>query len=85
MSMELASPDVLSRARKIKPFLTDVDGTLTDGGVCPISSTTTEEPDPVVREMKVFDAHDGQGLSSHMRLGRKRRIPKTLRNNASQL
>jgi len=61
--MELAFPDVLSRARKIKLFLMDVDGTLTDGGVCLISSTTTEEPDPVVREVKVFDAHDGQGLS----------------------
>jgi len=63
MPMELASPDVLSRARKIKLLLMDVDGTLTDGGVCLISSTTTEGPDPVVREMKVFDAHDGQGLS----------------------
>jgi len=63
MPMELAFPDVLSRARKIKLFLMDVDGTLTDGGVCLISSTTTEEPDPVVREVKVFDAHDGQGLS----------------------
>jgi 3-deoxy-D-manno-octulosonate 8-phosphate phosphatase (KDO 8-P phosphatase) len=41
----------------------DVDGTLTDGGVCLISSITTEGPDPVVREIKVFDAHDGQGLS----------------------
>ena len=29
----LASPDVLERARKIKVFLMDVDGTLTDGGV----------------------------------------------------
>ena len=27
----LASPDVLARARKIKLFLMDVDGTLTDG------------------------------------------------------
>ena len=63
MLIELASPEVLSRARNIKLFLMDVDGTLTDGGVCLISSTTTEEPDPVVREMKVFDAHDGQGLS----------------------
>lgn len=63
MPMELASPDVLSRARKIKLFLMDVDGTLTDGGVCLISSTKAEEPDPMVMEMKVFDAHDGQGLS----------------------
>jgi 3-deoxy-D-manno-octulosonate 8-phosphate phosphatase (KDO 8-P phosphatase) len=31
----LASPEILARARKIKLFLMDVDGTLTDGGVCP--------------------------------------------------
>jgi 3-deoxy-D-manno-octulosonate 8-phosphate phosphatase (KDO 8-P phosphatase) len=63
MPMEIASQDVLSRARKVKLFLMDVDGTLTDGGVCLISSTVTDHPDPVVTEMKVFDAHDGQGLS----------------------
>jgi 3-deoxy-D-manno-octulosonate 8-phosphate phosphatase (KDO 8-P phosphatase) len=63
MPMDLASSDVLSRARKVKLFLMDVDGTLTDGGVCLISSTTADGPDPVVSEMKVFDAHDGQGLS----------------------
>jgi 3-deoxy-D-manno-octulosonate 8-phosphate phosphatase (KDO 8-P phosphatase) len=63
MPMGLASSDVLSRARKVKLFLMDVDGTLTDGGVCLISSTTADGPDPVVSEMKVFDAHDGQGLS----------------------
>ena len=60
----LAPPDVLTRARKIKLFLMDVDGTLTDGGVCLISTTATEGAGkPVVSEMKVFDAHDGQGLS----------------------
>src|SRR5580698_5114991 len=60
----LAPPDVLTRARKIKLFLMDVDGTLTDGGVCLISTTATEGAgEPVVSEMKVFDAHDGQGLS----------------------
>jgi 3-deoxy-D-manno-octulosonate 8-phosphate phosphatase (KDO 8-P phosphatase) len=59
----LASPDVLARARKIKLFLMDVDGTLTDGGVCLISATGADGHDPVVSEMKVFDAHDGQGLS----------------------
>jgi 3-deoxy-D-manno-octulosonate 8-phosphate phosphatase (KDO 8-P phosphatase) len=63
MPVELASPDVLSRARRIKLFLMDVDGTLTDGGICLISSTTAEDPNPAVSEMKVFDAHDGQGLS----------------------
>lgn len=60
----IASPAVLARARKIKLFLMDVDGTLTDGGVCLISSTvTTEGAEPVVSEMKVFSAQDGQGLS----------------------
>jgi 3-deoxy-D-manno-octulosonate 8-phosphate phosphatase (KDO 8-P phosphatase) len=60
----LAPPDVLARARKIKLFLMDVDGTLTDGGVCLISTTRSDEPgDSVVSEMKVFNAQDGQGLS----------------------
>ena len=60
----LASPDVLERARKIKLFLMDVDGTLTDGGVCLISSTSADpSTEPIVTEMKVFNAQDGQGLS----------------------
>jgi 3-deoxy-D-manno-octulosonate 8-phosphate phosphatase (KDO 8-P phosphatase) len=60
----LASPDVLARARKIKLFLMDVDGTLTDGGVCLISTTAADSSgEPVVSEMKVFNAQDGQGLS----------------------
>jgi 3-deoxy-D-manno-octulosonate 8-phosphate phosphatase (KDO 8-P phosphatase) len=60
----LASPDVLVRARRIKLFLMDVDGTLTDGGVCLISTlAATGSGDPVVSEMKVFNAQDGQGLS----------------------
>ena len=51
----LAPPDVLTRARNIKLFLMDVDGTLTDGGVCLISTTATEgAQEPVVSEMKVF-------------------------------
>lgn len=60
----LASPEVLARARKIKLFLMDVDGTLTDGGVCLISTTSAgaSESSPV-SEMKVFNAQDGQGLS----------------------
>jgi 3-deoxy-D-manno-octulosonate 8-phosphate phosphatase (KDO 8-P phosphatase) len=46
------------RARRIKLFLMDVDGTLTDGGVCLISL-----PDGGgVAEMKVFNAADGAGL-----------------------
>src|SRR5271163_3089569 len=60
----LASPDVLARARKIKLFLMDVDGTLTDGGVCLISTTTADgSGEPVVSETKVFNSQDGQGLS----------------------
>jgi 3-deoxy-D-manno-octulosonate 8-phosphate phosphatase (KDO 8-P phosphatase) len=60
----LASPDVLARARKIKLFLMDVDGTLTDGGVCLISTTQADGSGPAnVTEMKVFNAQDGQGLS----------------------
>jgi 3-deoxy-D-manno-octulosonate 8-phosphate phosphatase (KDO 8-P phosphatase) len=61
---DLASPEVLARARKIKLFLMDVDGTLTDGGVCLISATAADgSVDPVVSEMKVFNSRDGQGLS----------------------
>jgi 3-deoxy-D-manno-octulosonate 8-phosphate phosphatase (KDO 8-P phosphatase) len=60
----LAPPDVLARARKIKLFLMDVDGTLTDGGVCLISTTDADGAgEPAVSEMKVFNAQDGQGLS----------------------
>jgi 3-deoxy-D-manno-octulosonate 8-phosphate phosphatase (KDO 8-P phosphatase) len=60
----LASPDVLARARKIKLFLMDVDGTLTDGGVCLISTTAADGfATPSISEMKVFNAQDGQGLS----------------------
>src|SRR5215467_13994683 len=44
----LASPEVLARARKIKLFLMDVDGTLTDGGVCLISSVAAGSGEPPV-------------------------------------
>jgi 3-deoxy-D-manno-octulosonate 8-phosphate phosphatase (KDO 8-P phosphatase) len=57
-------PGVLTRARKIKLFLMDVDGTLTDGGVCLIAPLAIEQHGPAsVTEMKVFNAQDGQGLS----------------------
>ena len=59
----LASPDVLARARNIKLFLMDVDGTVTDGGICLISTTAGDGGPPSVSEMKVFNAQDGQGLS----------------------
>jgi 3-deoxy-D-manno-octulosonate 8-phosphate phosphatase (KDO 8-P phosphatase) len=59
-----ASPEVLARARKIKLFLMDVDGTLTDGGVCLISGTAGDGSGTAsVSEMKVFNTKDGQGLS----------------------
>ena len=49
----LASPDVLARARKIKLFLMDVDGTLTDGGVCLSSATIADGlGEPIVSETK---------------------------------
>jgi 3-deoxy-D-manno-octulosonate 8-phosphate phosphatase (KDO 8-P phosphatase) len=52
-----ASPSLFDRARKIKLILMDVDGTLTDGGVCLISM-----PEGGVAEMKVFNSQDGLGL-----------------------
>jgi 3-deoxy-D-manno-octulosonate 8-phosphate phosphatase (KDO 8-P phosphatase) len=63
-------PTVLARARKIKLFLMDVDGTLTDGGVCLIAPLAAEAHEvPSVTEMKVFNAQDGQGLSLAHRMG----------------
>jgi 3-deoxy-D-manno-octulosonate 8-phosphate phosphatase (KDO 8-P phosphatase) len=46
------------RARRIKVFLMDVDGTITTGAV-----TLLAQPDGSALEIKTFDAHDGQGLS----------------------
>lgn len=48
---------LLERARKIRLFLMDVDGTLTNGGVCLMSL-----PDGGVAEMKIFNSQDGLGL-----------------------
>lgn len=60
----LASPDVLARAQKIKLFLMDVDGTITDGSVCLISTTIADGLNrTTISEMKMFNAQDGQGLS----------------------
>lgn len=50
-------PKVMRRAKKIRVFLMDVDGTLTPGVVC-----LQTFPDGSVAEMKVFNAHDGAGL-----------------------
>src|SRR5580698_4734709 len=48
---------VLKKAKPIKVFLMDVDGTLTPGYVCLQSF-----PDGSVAEMKMFNAHDGAGI-----------------------
>ena len=49
---------VTKRAKQIKVFLMDVDGTITTGAV-----TLLSQPDGSALEIKTFDAHDGQGLS----------------------
>ena len=53
------SAGVLRRAKRIKLFLMDVDGTLTDGSVSLISNMATGE----LFELKTFDAHDGAGIT----------------------
>jgi 3-deoxy-D-manno-octulosonate 8-phosphate phosphatase (KDO 8-P phosphatase) len=53
-----ASPEILERARKIKLFLMDVDGTLTDGAVNLISLPAGGG----IAEMKAFNSQDGAGL-----------------------
>jgi 3-deoxy-D-manno-octulosonate 8-phosphate phosphatase (KDO 8-P phosphatase) len=59
----LASPDLFDRARKIKLFLMDVDGTLTDGGVCLLSLPNDGGSDARIAELKVFNSLDGVGLN----------------------
>src|ERR1700721_810251 len=51
-------PEFLERARKIKLFLMDVDGTLTDGAVNLISLPGNGG----IAEMKAFNSQDGAGL-----------------------
>ncbi len=81
---EFANPQVMERARRIKVFLMDVDGTITDGGVCLIAAVE-ESGTSTVSEMKVFNAQDGQGLSLAHTMGIKtgfitgRRSPAVLR------
>ena len=48
----LTGPALRDRARKIKLFLMDIDGTLTDGAVCLISLPNSGG----VAEMKVFNS-----------------------------
>jgi 3-deoxy-D-manno-octulosonate 8-phosphate phosphatase (KDO 8-P phosphatase) len=57
--MATISPEILERARKIKLFLMDVDGTLTDGSVKLISLPGEGGG---VAEMKAFNSQDGAGL-----------------------
>ncbi len=60
----VASAEVQARARNIKLFLMDVDGTLTDGSICLTSGLHTEgDGNPAISETKVFHAKDGPGLS----------------------
>jgi 3-deoxy-D-manno-octulosonate 8-phosphate phosphatase (KDO 8-P phosphatase) len=59
MSNELSvAPDVVERAKKIRLFLMDVDGTITDGGVCLIALPNNGG----IAEMKIFNSLDGAGL-----------------------
>jgi 3-deoxy-D-manno-octulosonate 8-phosphate phosphatase (KDO 8-P phosphatase) len=53
-----ATPEIFARARKIKLFLMDVDGTITDGSVNLISLPGGGG----VAEMKAFNSQDGMGL-----------------------
>jgi 3-deoxy-D-manno-octulosonate 8-phosphate phosphatase (KDO 8-P phosphatase) len=55
--ISLTAPALADRAKKIRLFLMDVDGTLTDGGVCLLAL-----PDGGIAEMKVFNSLDGAGL-----------------------
>ena len=52
------SDDLRARARKIKLILMDIDGTLTNGGVCLIATPGIE----AIAEMKVFNSKDGAGI-----------------------
>ncbi len=56
---------LLERAARIKVFLMDIDGTLTDGGVC-LMSLPGEEG---IAEMKVFNSKDGLGLKLASTMG----------------
>ncbi|MHB1960037.1 MAG: KdsC family phosphatase [Acidobacteriaceae bacterium] len=52
------SPTLLERAKKIRLLLMDIDGTLTDGGVCLISLPNNGS----IAEMKVFNSQDGLAI-----------------------
>lgn len=57
--------DLQARAKKIRLFLMDVDGTLTDGGVCLLSLPDNGG----IAEMKVFNSLDGLGLKLARTMG----------------
>lgn len=52
------SPSLLERAKKIRLLLMDIDGTLTDGGVCLISLPNNGG----IAELKVFNSQDGLAI-----------------------
>jgi 3-deoxy-D-manno-octulosonate 8-phosphate phosphatase (KDO 8-P phosphatase) len=60
ISSSKPTAQLLKRIRKIKAFILDVDGVLTDGGITYISDGT---------EMKTFSALDGQGVKLAQELG----------------
>ena len=62
MPATIPHDDLLARARRIKLFLMDVDGTLTDGGIGLTAGLRAGSEDTVT-ELKVFSAKDGPGLS----------------------
>jgi 3-deoxy-D-manno-octulosonate 8-phosphate phosphatase (KDO 8-P phosphatase) len=57
-SMQEHPHTLLERAKKIKLFLMDVDGTLTDGGVCLMALPNNGG----IAELKIFSSLDGLGL-----------------------
>lgn len=54
----LENTGLQARARRIKLFLMDVDGTLTDGGVCLLATPGVQ----AISELKIFNSRDGAGL-----------------------
>lgn len=61
MPANIPQDDLLARARRIKLFLMDVDGTLTDGGIGLIGPLHAGAD--TMLELKTFHAQDGPGLS----------------------
>ena len=68
MPATIPQDDLLARARRIKLFLMDVDGTLTDGGIL-LTGPHHAGPEDTLTETKTFSAHDGPGLSLAHQMG----------------